>query len=124
VIPWRRRWYLISLPLALLAARALSAQTLVPDTLALQHVGEVVTVEGTVHDVHVSSHRGMTFMNFGGAFPNVTFSAWVPDSVGARIAGLTGLGGRRVRVTGRIWLQEEKLPAITVNDPAQVAPVE
>ena len=121
---WCRRWYVISLPLALLAVRALPAQTVVSDTLAAQHVGELVTVEGTVHDVHVSSRRRMSFMNFGGAFPDITFSAHVPDSVGAKIPGLAGLGGKRVRVTGRIWLQEEKWPAIMVDDPAQLAPVE
>jgi hypothetical protein len=84
----------------------------------------MVTVEGTVNDVHVSSKRATTFMNFGGAFPNITFSAHVPDPVGARIPGLNGLGGRRVRVTGMVWLQDEKWPAITVNDPTQIITVE
>ena len=122
--PWRRRWYLISLSLALFVAGKLQAQTVVPDTLALRHLGEVVTVEGRVNDVHVSSKRATTFMNFGGAFPNITFAAHVPDSVGVRIPGLTGLGGKRVRVTGKVWLQDDKWPAITVNHPAQVAAVE
>ncbi len=120
----RRGWFLVSLPLALMAARPVRAQALVPDTLAGRHVGEVVAVEGTVHDVHVSSQRGVSFMNFGGAFPNITFSAHVPDSVGARIPGLTGLGGKRVRVTGKVWLQDGKWPAITVTDPAQLTPLE
>jgi hypothetical protein len=124
VHPWRRRWYLILLPLALFSAAALQSQTVVPDTLALKHLGEVVTVEGRVNDVHVSSKRATTFMNFGGAFPDITFSAHVPDSVGARIVGLNGLGGRRVRVTGEVWLQDEKWPAITVSDPAQIVTVE
>jgi hypothetical protein len=119
-----RRWLPIPLLLAVLAVRALPAQVVVSDTLAAQHIGELVTVEGTVHDVHVSSRRGMSFMNFGGAFPNISFSAHVPDSVSARFPGLPGLGGKRVRVTGRIWLQDEQFPAITVTDPTQVAPLE
>jgi hypothetical protein len=84
----------------------------------------VVTVEGVVHDVHVSSQRGVSFMNFGGAFPGITFSAHVPDSVASRIAGLTGMGGKRVRVKGLVWLQDGKWPAITVTEPHQLEPLE
>ena len=99
------------------------AQKVVSDSAAAQHVGEVVTVEAVVHDVHVAARRGIVYLNIGGAFPNITFSAHVPDSVAAKIPGLTGLGGKRVRVTGKIWLQDDKWPAITVTDPAQLIPV-
>jgi len=121
---WRCRWYPVLITLTPLAVRGLPAQTVVPDTLAAGHVGEVITVEGRVHDVHVSSQRGVSFLNFGGAFPRITFTAHVPDSVAARIPGLTGLGGRGVRVTGRIWLQDDKWPAITITDPGQLRPLE
>ena len=121
---FRCRWYLVSLPLVFLAARALPAQTVVPDTLASRHVGEVITVEGTVHDVHISKRHGITYLNFGGAYPDITFAVHVPDSVGSRIPELPRLAGRRTRVTGQIWLQDDRWPAITVTDPAQVRPVE
>ena len=114
-------FYLILLFFA--TVRPVAAQTVVSDSAVARHVGEVVAVEGVVHDVHVASRRGISFLNFGGAFPNITFSAHVPDSIAAKIPGLTGLGGKRVRVSGKIWLQDDKWPAITVTDPAQLTPV-
>jgi hypothetical protein len=117
------RSFRLSLAVALCCAGPLAAQEIVPDTLAARRAGDVVTVEGMVHDVHVSSHRKTTFMNFGAAYPHSTFAAWVPGSVGTRIAGVNGLAGRRVRVTGLVWLQDGKLPAITVTDPGQLEPV-
>jgi hypothetical protein len=58
---------------------ALNAQTVttIPDTEAAQHVGQQATVEGTVVKVF-SSKNGNTFLNFGAAYPNQTFTGWIP----------------------------------------------
>ena len=54
---------------------ALNAQTatVIPDTEAAQHVGQQATVEGTVVKVFTSKN-GNTFLNFGAAYPNQTFT--------------------------------------------------
>ncbi|MFY9983984.1 MAG: hypothetical protein WAK31_04465 [Chthoniobacterales bacterium] len=54
---------------------ALHAQTAttIPDTEA----GQQATVEGTVVKVFTSKN-GNTFLNFGAAYPNQTFTGWIP----------------------------------------------
>ena len=46
-------------------ARPLTAQAVIPDTLAGKHVGETVTVEAVVHDVHDAKRRGIVYLNIG-----------------------------------------------------------
>jgi hypothetical protein len=55
------------------------AQTpvVVSETEAAQHVGQDVSVEGVVTAVS-TSRKGNTFINFGGAYPNQTFTGWIP----------------------------------------------
>ena len=51
----------------------------VEDSSAVGHLGETVTVEGMVAAVFTSS-KGNTFLNFGAAYPNQTFTGWIPPS--------------------------------------------
>ncbi len=113
----RGAWLLV---LALFGTRSARAQGAVADSAAVRHPQEQVTVEGQVHDVHVSARGQVTYLNFGGAFPNITFTVHIPDSVAARLADPAALAGRRVRVSGRIWMQDDRWPAITVTDTAQL----
>lgn len=51
--------------------------TVITDTDAVQHVGQQAAVEGTVVKVFTSKN-GNTFLNFGKAYPNQTFTGWIP----------------------------------------------
>lgn len=45
--------------------------------LTAAHIGEYATVEGVVAKVF-TSNKGNTFLNFGAAYPNQTFTGWIP----------------------------------------------
>ena len=62
------RALVFALGLALAAASA-HAETIVAAADAGKHVGETVTVEGTVSAVHTESRSGVTFIDVGGATP-------------------------------------------------------
>jgi hypothetical protein len=82
----------------------LAAQTaiIIRDTEAAQHVGQNVTVEGTVVTVFTSKN-GNTFLNFGARYPNQTFTGWIPkDSALAADASLRALEGELVKIIGKI----------------------
>lgn len=96
------------------------AQATVPDTAAARYVGQTVTVEGVVANVF-TSRAGNTFLNFGAAYPNQTFSAVVFSRAAGRFPNLPQWEGRRVRVTGRVQLYRGR-PEIILNSPEAIAP--
>jgi hypothetical protein len=55
--------------------------TIIPDTETEQNLGQDVTLEGVVTAV-TTSRKGNTFVNFGGAYPNQTFTRWIPADAG------------------------------------------
>ena len=80
------------------------AQTtpVIPFAEAPRHVGQRVTIEGVVAKVFTSKN-GNTFLNFGAAYPNQTFTGWIPkDSQLADDPALSGLEGKKVKITGTI----------------------
>jgi DNA/RNA endonuclease YhcR with UshA esterase domain len=80
----------------------------VEDSAAVSHLGENVTVEGTVVAVFTST-KGNTFLNFGAAYPNQTFTGWIPPS--SELSGsplLDTLQGKRVKLTGTVELFKGK----------------
>lgn len=95
----------------------------ITDTAAGRYVGHTVTVEGTIANVKVSAHQGFVFLNFGAPYPSQTISAFIPDSVAAKFPDVERWAGRRARVTGLIWLQDGKWPAVTLEDPALLVEV-
>ena len=102
----------------LAVAPAGAQQLVVPDTQAVSHVGQTVTIEGSVASVHVS-RSGMIFLNFGAAYPQQTFSAVVFRSAASRFPDPQQWEGRRVRVTGQVRLYRGK-PEIILNEPRQL----
>ena len=93
--------------------------TVISDTEAAQHVGQQATVEGTVVKVFTSKN-GNTFLNFGAAYPNQTFTGWIPkDSPLAADGSLSALEGKRVRITGTIDLYKGK-PEIKIKSKSQI----
>lgn len=109
-----------ALAIALPRVAPAQAAPVVADTLAARHVGEVVTVEGTVARVKVGKHMHTTYLNFGADYPNHTFSAWIPDSAVGAFPGLERLEGRRVRVTGKVFMQDDKWPAVVLTTAGQL----
>ena len=97
------------------------AQTsmVIPDSEAAQHVGQDVTVEGIVTAVS-TSRKGNAFINFGGVYPNQTFTGWIPTGTPlASYASLQLLKGKKVKITGRIELYRGK-PEIRVLSKSQI----
>src|SRR5258708_32076124 len=115
-----RSWLVIVL-LAGWFSAPLEAQTatVIRDTEAAQHVDQQATVEGIVVKVFTSKH-GNTFLNFGAAYPNQTFTGWIPkDSPLAADERLSALEGKTVRITGTISLYRGK-PEIKIMSKEQL----
>jgi hypothetical protein len=72
------RSLLLAVPLSgfLLALKA-QTPTSIPDTEAAQHVGRQAAVEGMMVKV-LTSESSNTFLNFGAAYPNETFTGGNP----------------------------------------------
>ena len=97
------------------------AQTpvVVSDAQAEQHIGRDVTVEGVVTAVS-TSRKGNTFINFGGVYPNQTFTGWIP--AGTPLAtddSISTLQGKKIKITGRIELYRGK-PEMRVLSKSQI----
>lgn len=105
-----------ALVFAVAVAPPARAQTaVVPDTAAAGYVGQRITVEGVVATVKVSAHRHTTYLNFRFPYPDHSFSAWIADTLANRFPAPAALERRRVRVTGVVWMQDGKWPAVTLE---------
>jgi DNA/RNA endonuclease YhcR with UshA esterase domain len=107
----------LSLLFCFLSVGTLIAADITPD-VAVKHVGEVVTVRGTVAQVFLSK-GGNAYLNFGAAYPNQSFSADVlakqtPQLLAGGTDWLTAFEGRVVVVTGKIQLYKGK-PEIVIT---------
>jgi DNA/RNA endonuclease YhcR with UshA esterase domain len=93
--------------------------TVIPDTEAEKHIGQDVTVEGIVTAV-TTSRKGNTFINFGGVYPNQTFTGWIPAGTPlATDSSIPTLQGKNIKITGRIELYRGK-PEIRVLSKSQI----
>ncbi len=85
------------------------AQTaiVIPANEAAAHIGEYASVKGVVAKVFTSK-SGNTFLNVGGSYPNQTFTDWIPPaSPVSKSPTLSGIEGKRVKITGRIEIIRE-----------------
>lgn len=103
------------------AGQTQAQQRIIPDTSAARYVGQTVTVEGTVANVTVL-RTGTTFLNFGAAYPNQTFTAVIFRSAASRFPNPQQWEGKRVRVTGKVQPYRGK-PEIILNDTSQLVAV-
>ncbi len=110
------RAIVLALGLALTATAAL-AQT-IPPTDAKAHVGQTVTVEGTVSDVH-TGRSGVTFIEMGGRYPNNVFTAVIFAGDASKFPNVDALSGKTVDITGPVRLYRGQ-PEIILNDAAQI----
>jgi DNA/RNA endonuclease YhcR with UshA esterase domain len=102
-----------------LAAASAQAQTVVAAADAPKHVGETVTVEGTVSAVHTDSRSGVTFIDMGGRFPDQAFTGVVFKDDASKFPNVESLTGKVVDITGRVHDYKGK-PETILNDPAQL----
>lgn len=87
--------------------------------LAANHIGQTVTVTGTVAQVYVTKSSNVS-LNFGGAYPHHLFSAVVskrrtPALLADGNQWLKDLEGKQVSVTGEIKVYGGK-PQIIIRD--------
>jgi DNA/RNA endonuclease YhcR with UshA esterase domain len=98
--------------------RAQTQRQEIPDSEAAAHVGETVTVRGTVANVY-TSRAGNTFINFGRPYPNQVFTAVIFKERSRLFPNVHSLEGQEVRVTGEIRLYKGK-PEIILESPSQL----
>jgi DNA/RNA endonuclease YhcR with UshA esterase domain len=103
--------------LALTAAPAL-AQTVAPAD-ARAHVGQTVTVEGTVDQVHTARRSGVTFLDLGGRYPNQAFTGVIFKDDAGKFPEVHALEGKTVDITGKVRLYKGR-PEIILRDAGQL----
>ena len=110
--------------LCVVAAGSLFAGDITPEDAA-KHIGEKVTVRGTVIQAVYSKAKN-AFLNFGDKYPNQVFSiavlnAKTPALLANGPGWLTELQGKEISVTGMIELYEGK-PQIVLKAREDVNP--
>jgi hypothetical protein len=100
-----------------LIAPFLSAQTIAPEETEA-HVGETITVRGTLHSVRPSK-AGHLYFNFGDAYPKQLFSVYVSSGKAAEFAEAQTWVGQVVEVTGTVQLRDGK-PQMAITSPSQI----
>lgn len=101
------------------AAPALAQTPTIAPAAAKDHVGEQVTVEGMVAEVHHAASGRATFIDIGGRYPSNPFVAVIFESDVGKFPNLDALNGKTIDVTGRIHLHRGA-PEIILNDPGQI----
>ncbi len=107
----------LALGLALTAAPAL-AET-IPASEAQAHVGQNVTVEGTVSEVHTAASGRATFIDMGDRYPNNVFTAVIFSRDASKFPNVDALNGKTIDITGPVRLYKGR-PEIILNDAAQI----
>jgi DNA/RNA endonuclease YhcR with UshA esterase domain len=102
-----------------LAAASAHAQTVIAAADAPKHVGETVTVEGTVSAVHTESLSGVTFIDMGGRYPEQAFTGVIFKNDTSKFPDVESLTGKVVDITGPVHDYKGK-PETILNDPAQI----
>jgi DNA/RNA endonuclease YhcR with UshA esterase domain len=104
--------------LAVTPALAQTATPTVTPADAKAHVGQTVTVEGAVSDVHTVG-TGVTFIDLGGRYPDNAFTAVIFAADAGKFPNVSALNGKTVDITGPVQLYKGT-PEILLNDAAQI----
>jgi hypothetical protein len=111
------RTLVLALGFAVTAVSARAQTTILPAD-AQAHVGQTVTIEGVVGNVHKIA-AGLTFIDIDGRYPENAFTAVIlPDDAG-KFPDVASLNGKTVDITGPVRLYKGK-PEIILNDAAQI----
>jgi DNA/RNA endonuclease YhcR with UshA esterase domain len=117
-----RSWFYLSAVVVTISAAPSSAalaQKVVTAQEASQHVGEVVTVTGTIGGVGHSPRSNTTFINFGAPFPSHDFTAVIFASAAKQFPNVDSWEGKTASVTGVVKMYRGK-PEIVLNSPSQI----
>ena len=94
-------------------------ETIIAAADAPKHVGETVTVEGTVSAVHTDSRSGITFIDMGGRYPDQAFTGVIFKDDAGKFPNVESLTGKVVDMTGPVHDYKGR-PETVLNDPAQL----
>ena len=101
------------------AAPSLAQTPAIAPAAAKDHVGEQVTVEGVVAEVHHAASGRATYIDIGGRYPNNPFVAVIFESDAGKFPNVDVLNGKTIDVTGRIRLYRG-MAEIILSDPGQI----
>jgi DNA/RNA endonuclease YhcR with UshA esterase domain len=82
------------------------------------HVGQQVTVEAAVSDVH-TGRSGITFIDLGGRYPDNAFVAVIFADDAAKFPNATALEGKTVAISGPVQLYQGR-PEIILKSADQL----
>jgi len=112
------RAFAVAFWLALIAPAALALPAVAPSE-APKHLGETVTVEGAVDEVHTDARSGVTFINLGGRFPNQALTCVIFRDDAPKFPNVDELPGHVVRITGKVQNYKGRVEIIC-NDAGQL----
>jgi len=101
----------------LLSVNAFSQITVSPDS-AKYYDGTLVRVCGKITGTHIGK-SGVIQLNFGGKYPNNTFTAVIFSDNTTKFEPAESYDGKDVCVSGKIKMYKEK-PEIELKDPKQL----
>jgi DNA/RNA endonuclease YhcR with UshA esterase domain len=107
--------FAIAVTFAALPARA---QTIGPAETKI-HVGQPVTVEAAITDVHVAAKSGATFIDMGGEYPDNNFVAVIFADDAAKFLNASALEGKTVTITRTVQMYQGK-PEIVLKSASQL----
>ena len=86
---------------------------------AQSHVGQYITVECAVSEVHHAASGSATFIDMGDRYPNNIFTAVIFKDDASKFPNVDSLDGKTIDVTGMLGRYKGK-PEIILKDPAQI----
>jgi DNA/RNA endonuclease YhcR with UshA esterase domain len=101
------------------ASAALAQTPVIKPEDASKHLGEIVTVEGTVTEVNHPKSGKVIHINMGGHYPNNPYTGTIFARDFDKFPDVDSLTGKTVAITGRLQEYKGELETI-VNDPAQI----
>jgi hypothetical protein len=103
----------------IVTATALAETRVIPPPEAKDHVGEIVTVEGAVSEVHHAAFGKATFVDMGGHYPNNSFAGVLFSGDEPKFPDIDSLEGKTIDISGVVKLYQGR-PEIILNDPEQI----
>ena len=92
--------------LLVIATAACSRHATRPGTLSPEeagaHIGQTVTVEGDVTEVHTARSGSATFIDMGGEYPNNAFTGVIFASDMGTVGDVNDLAGKTVDINGEV----------------------
>ena len=111
------RAHVLALILSLVALPAL-AETIAPNE-AKNHIGQSLTVEGVVSEVHHAASGKAIFLDIGGHYPDQQFTAIIFAGDFDKFPKMDSLEGKTVDITGTVKRHQGQAE-IVLTDPTQV----